>query len=705
MSVKKISIENILSFENLVLENMKDLNCIVGRNNVGKSNLLKALKYFYNKLEGLDELPPSLNSNYSYKGSISIEYDITKMYRIARKQKESAFFKHFVSKLVPLHKRGIFNNIKYDRDHVEYTLTLNIYSDGKVRWSTADKQTLDLILYLYPFFYIEPRHMNLHQWDSLWDLISRLKSFNLSTLDNEQIIDFFDKSINKKGESSYRKYIDELNLKISTKNNSQKEKVLTYIKAGLKGQQFEIDENELKYHSDGTNSFHFIKTFLGILITVSKREYIKPFVFIDEPELGLHPKLNEILMQDIFATYNYPKKGRDKFERPKIFINTHSPNIVKEVIKKFGVNQRVYIFKKYSDLSTNFKQLNSYFDNESFINIYSDNEARLFFSDFILFVEGETELEVFGNMRMASHFSHLKNVDVYKCSNNKIGERINPSYSNSAIPYLFLFDADKAIEFEGNFDDFKIKLKKNGGYYDFYEKTLDQELKKYSLGFGIRNERAKENIKIIKSNSKSNFKVNRNKQVFHDELRYKYLFNAVKERLLQKNFYINETTLEGCLINYDSRKIFYRWLDFEHGVKIDLIVDRVNRSNYSSESMLIDFLRVIFNGKTSCLTDYSFFNLELHNKTLKNKNKLTGKISRTSKHAKVIMHILEKVTVENSKIDKTDGWATKFINFSIEFIEKECSLSKKSFGSVFKIYFPELYDIIRRLQPDSRGEI
>ncbi|TOQ50699.1 hypothetical protein CGG93_25350, partial [Vibrio parahaemolyticus] len=89
--------------------------------------------------------------------------------------------------------------------------------------------------------------------------------------------------------------------------------------------------------------------------------------------------------------------------------------------------------------TTTINVLNSTYNNESFINTFSDNEARLFFSDFILFVEGETELEVFGNMSLSDHFSHLKHIDIYKSSSNVIGERINPSYSNSAIPYIFLF--------------------------------------------------------------------------------------------------------------------------------------------------------------------------------------------------------------------------------------------------------------------------
>ncbi|ARP27035.1 hypothetical protein [Vibrio alginolyticus] len=69
------------------------------------------------------------------------------------------------------------------------------------------------------------------------------------------------------------------------------------------------------------------------------------------------------------------------------------------------------------------------------------------------------------------------------------------------------------------------------------------------------------------------------------------------------------------------------------------------------------------------------------------------------------MDLLEKSTIRNKGLEKTDGWATSFINFSVDYIEDKSLTEKQSFGSIFKIYFPELYDIIRMLQPDSRGEI
>ena len=46
MSIKSISIKNILSFDIIEIKDIKDLTCIIGRNNVGKSNLLKVISFF-----------------------------------------------------------------------------------------------------------------------------------------------------------------------------------------------------------------------------------------------------------------------------------------------------------------------------------------------------------------------------------------------------------------------------------------------------------------------------------------------------------------------------------------------------------------------------------------------------------------------------------------------------------------------------------
>lgn len=704
MSICAIKINNLLSFNQLELNDIKDINCIVGKNNVGKSNLLKALRFFYKKLEGINLLPPRLNSNYSVRGSISLTFDTTRIFNIARKNKNNSYFQFIMRKLIPIHKRGAFSLLSYSNQRTEFTLTLYIYSDNSVQWSTNDYQTRNLILYLFPFFYIEPRHMNLHEWDDLWDLVARIKSFNLSKINNDSVVSFFDKAINSRGDNSYKEYISELNDVMPTKKSTQKEKILSYIRAGLDGYKFEINESELEFQSDGTNSFHFIRVFLHILIKISKREYITPFVFIDEPELGLHPKMNEILIQNIYRYYNYKEDSDHKTIQPKIYLATHSPNIVKEIIKKFKKHQSIFAFKKSGNTSTVISRLNSTYDSDSFINIFSDNEARLFFSSFILFVEGETELEVFGNMKLSKHFPQLEKVDIYKSSSNVVGERVNPSYSNSAIPFLFLFDADKAWDLAETKGVYRVNLKKNGNYFNLKKVALEPERNKYFLGYSHKRQNISRNISDIIGFENLQVDVDLTTQRFIDKHIAPHIHSSLNKYLSTKNIYINKTTFEGCLINIRSSDVFYSWLKQEHNIDISPIKYRISRSKYIDEEMLIDYLRLIFNGKTEILHDYNHLNIKPYREAVRKGVVIKGNLLKSSVYAKKIMSYLEERTLKNNfseKTGKTSGWATSFVDFAILYIEKESSKKNEPFLKLFNVYFPELSDIIGRLQPDS----
>ena len=56
MKVKKIHIDNILSYDNETIELNKDLNIIVGANGSGKSNLISAFRFVnYILMYGIDD--------------------------------------------------------------------------------------------------------------------------------------------------------------------------------------------------------------------------------------------------------------------------------------------------------------------------------------------------------------------------------------------------------------------------------------------------------------------------------------------------------------------------------------------------------------------------------------------------------------------------------------------------------------------------
>ncbi|MFW0694650.1 AAA family ATPase, partial [Aliarcobacter butzleri] len=51
MAILSIKIDNLLSFDKINVDAITDINCLVGMNNVGKSNFLKLIQFFYDKLD------------------------------------------------------------------------------------------------------------------------------------------------------------------------------------------------------------------------------------------------------------------------------------------------------------------------------------------------------------------------------------------------------------------------------------------------------------------------------------------------------------------------------------------------------------------------------------------------------------------------------------------------------------------------------
>lgn len=470
------------------------------------------------------------------------------------------------------------------------------------------------------------------------------------------------------------------------------------------------------------------------MITLTRREYITPTVYIDEPETGLHPKRNEELISKLHDTYISFKKskpdreiGKYKTPYPKIIFSTHSPNILKYVIKLFRNDQQILHFSKDKNSATRVSKMNSQYKDERFLNIFSDNEARLFFSNFILFVEGETELELFGNLKLLSKFPKLKKVDVYK-NNNVTLKYTNPSYSNVSIPYLVLYDADKLIRFDITTNLFTFKKDSIN-----LNKLFDRVKKSY---FGSKHYNQKQMIKEV-------LKVESQKQIINtDPLNIKYSDGSIhsfvafiNSTILNKNhFMIAATTIEGSLINSDSLPIFRKWLIYEvisnlhsknknvsktmlaynsmHGrghnnsyifsslfgiqgkeshltipeqafvkkVKYDYLKDiRKKLRNFHDQDEELIMFRLIFGGKTDTLVSCENNSYNLLDQNFRN----------------IVKDIKENdLSALSYLFGKTNGWVTSFLDYSIEHISLKYGNS--SFEKKFKHFFPEIYDIIER---------
>jgi hypothetical protein len=565
---------------------------------------------------------------------------------------------------------------------------LRVYPDGSSEWLEKDIKKISIINYLFPFFHIDSRRIDLHDWDKLWDLLAKVKSFNIDKVDMDEFKKFLDSKLSDK-DPVYSNYISLIEDSVTIEKYGHKEKVLSFIKAGMKGSVFKSDGQNTRYQSDGTNAFHYIDTTLKLLILITRAEYISPFVFIDEPEIGLHPKKCETLINNIYEAYEkYGFKNGEKVKTPlpKILFATHSSSIVKEIIKNFQSNHQVIHFSTDKVENTKLQIMNSKYEGNNFLSIFSDNEARLFFSSFILFVEGETEQEIFGNVKLQSKFKRLKDIEIYKCSNNKIAEGINPSYLNTSIPYLFLYDADKFYGFEVNNNSqdkmLDIYPKDATKLVGILSERINKELIYYRKGFSQEYKDMYVRLTKITNFLNMSFSTDKSGLFFTDNSPY-YIFRIlVREYLKEKNVSILNDTIEGVLINEKSKKLFFSWLNSEHDVDVSHIIG-VSANLRSSNVVIIDdkiliaCIKLMFDGKSE---------------TQFKKNKKYKQIED------LVYYIKGKCYWPT--ITKTCGWATSFINYSIDEIEKESQLNNISFYEVFNGYFPELHDILNGLYPD-----
>lgn len=700
MSVLSIKINNLLSFQELDLKNINDINCFVGTNNAGKSNLFKIIKYFYSQIEGERILSPTLNSNYSPYGEIEIEFDLSRIRKIVTASRSNAqqspFFKHIYSTMFNKEADmfGFLFNEKRPKDKADlgekFKLGLIVNKDGTSFWKNGNPQIRSLISYLFPFFAIDARHINLHEWDDLWNLIARIKSFKVNEITSEDVSSYVDEQISP-GQGEFLSLIDIINTKNNIIDYSHKEKIISLVKASLPGDQFYSSGEFAEKQSDGTNSFNFIDSALTLLIWITRREYISPIIFIDEPEVGLHPKRCEYLVNRIYDNFHESsisasgRKVNTPF--PKIFITTHSPNIVKEVIRKFDKKQNIYHVAMLGSgvrEGTKITELNSKYDDIRFLNKFSDNEARLFFSQHILFVEGATERELLSNVKLSNLYPNLTYSDVYAGgSDNVLSEAINPGKTNASIPYLFIYDVDKAFEFiaTNNPNELEVKFKDSISLIGLSENSLKEERKQLNLGYSKSHKKRREQVEKLLSFQKRKLTLDHNRSTFKELSAYQTMRSITQEYLKTKNVVLLDSTVEGLLISKASKVLFYKWLYKEKNVDIFKLEYRIKNKNLYQDKTLA---KLDEDSLFQCVSQ--IYHVKCNSQIKINKNNQLAKI---------------KTFIENQTgikpPTKTSGWVTSFLDYAIEDLDSKL-VDKSLLRREFSLHFPKLHDILTSVE-------
>ena len=743
MGIKSIRVKNLLSFDDFFIEDIKDINCIVGRNNSGKTNLLKLIDYFYIKLNNEQIVSPELFSKYSSTGQITLTFDTTRIKHVVSSNKNRSDYQKYIYK--SLFKSEHTDSLGYivrksrvKKDCYDYSITLTINKSGATYWSDTDTNVRKIIKRIFPFYSVDTRRLDLYNWSKLWSIVSELKFLHTTGLNKDDHIEYINSKISQKSDS-YKDYVEKISSITKTSPYNYQELILNYIKVGLDGHTFNIDGHQLDSQSDGTNSHKYLELFLSLMIALTRREYIHPTIYVDEPEIGLHPKRNEELIQNLFNVYNSYKNRSNKSElgkymtpNPTILFSTHSPNIVKMVIKLFSERDEHKIIQltKKRD-STTVKTINSYYSDKRFLNVFSDNEARLFFSEYILFVEGETELEIFGNLILNEKFKFLRNIDVYR-TNEVMLRAINPTNSNLSIPYLVLYDADKMIS-----------VSPENGAITFLVKEVNLFDIKENLKFpvwGSANYKSKKSLAGLLEQHQKEKDLLDSKAEFK-KFKYQNFIKRVNAfTVAHSRKYVTSTTIEGSIINEKSLSLFVLWIvsefrnntfvggkgdaskrtngllkafnrngyvkpaylgvfaqprytgelsktliQFSKKIKrlyIKTIIEEIRAKEYSAKDLVIIF-RLIFEGKTDTLISCS--------------NQHYGQLSRELRDS-VDIFTLQYMKNFPYGFSKTGGWVTSFLNYSFKYMERyELTPNGKSFTSQFKYYFPEVYDIVENV--------
>ena len=289
--IKKVNIQNFRSIENISFDftnEPKDIICLLGKNGSGKSNIFKAISYFFkyiNKPYSEEKIIDNSNP-YVQKCMISIVFDIDLLsIKAERNDLLKSEFKR-ISKYLKDKKEPYC----FSESEIELTMTQN--RDGIIKWNIDDKLICNTIKSLFPIFYIDTRRLDLYTWDKLWEIISELSASkpdeNYKNILDKAFTDIYgDKYSTSK--DKIERIFEKYDISLDKYHFEDRYKNAFTMRFG--GDQFVYDGHSLDYYSDGTSSYSYLRLLIALVPKISEISCKYPVLLIDEPEIGLHNEL------------------------------------------------------------------------------------------------------------------------------------------------------------------------------------------------------------------------------------------------------------------------------------------------------------------------------------------------------------------------------------------------------------------------------
>lgn len=531
MSIAKVEIKYYKSIRNSSLA-FKDVNLLIGENGTGKSNLLEAIRYFYDSLlrDADDrECYDSLN-RFSNEFSLSVTFDFRHLKRISQRnlarESESDYrrFYDWIARRQPCE-----------------TLTMRKIKGRPARWN-QDRQYRQNILSLFPLYAVDAREVDLTDWGQLWDIIGDLMKVHrareseiaaeVSAIKDKEAYHLEEKF--QRLSDSFRK----ANIQVRPFTPKQYASAISSLL--FRGSVFSFRDSGLGYLSNGTNAFNYTNLLIEILKLISEFKMKDPVVILDEPELSLHHKLVDQLTARILGC------GASI----RFLIATHSPRLLKNVVKFEQSNCQVIhvsILSGYTRAAPIVLFSQDPGDQRPRV-FMKDQHANAYFSRYILSVEGASEIETFSNVYLQELFPFLRDVDVMEGMSNEVVQKIiSPRQRHFQTRFLLLMDMDKAITRNKTANSFSL-----AGKY-FSDTNPPPERYDYSAARSRQLLRLKR-IRALAQRGRFHYRY-----PFYSctDPNFADFIQLIKDYLLQRNLYVAATTIEGMLITRRNLPIFW----------------------------------------------------------------------------------------------------------------------------------------------------
>lgn len=594
MQLKKIVISNFRSIKNIEIE-IKEINgknCIilVGKNEAGKSNILKAIAAVFGKYqvsikdqrkeigdENIEDKDCYIRAVFSLNeddikkvlNDFKDKYQNTEIIKFKENLTIENFTYYFFNEILwrinignentPSESYWIIDNKKYSFDKKvfikpntfifeENGTEQEILSVDKLKTILFNNCIKDLlnnyecIFWEYKDKYLLPSNVNIEEFKSNPDISIPLKNiFYLSNKNN--IEDEIEKALKKDNS------LDNLLEKVSEKATKEFKKVWK----DLKDTEFVLRKdgdninvfvkNKVKYScEDRSDGF---KRFLAILIMLSTQSRInnlndKDIILIDEPDTCLYPTSARFLRDELL---NISKNSI-------VIYSTHSPFMIDT-----KCIERHLVIEKESDISNikEYSEKSPYMEDELIRRAIGTDIFETIKQQNLLF-EGYTDFKLFEKISDKKDFQDCGKVYL---GGVKEAKTLAQMVMLANKQFIIISDSDKTSidkkkdfmesypDFKDNWIDYSVCGSNFETLEDFYEiDYVDKELENHNININ-KSENDKNVISYIENNIKTLKLNDSDSKEKKNTIKYNLAINATKNNMKDKYFEFIEKLKEN----------------------------------------------------------------------------------------------------------------------------------------------------------------